>query len=73
MSPRILQTNYRLEGTLAEYKKENQPYAEPIARTPGLRWKVWLVNEETNEAGGISEGVRHPDGAVGRHAGADRR
>jgi len=53
MSPRILQVNYRLEGTLAEYKEENQPYAEPIAQTPGLRWKVWLVNEETKEAGGI--------------------
>lgn len=53
MSPRILQVNYRLDGTLAEYKEENQPYAEPIAQTPGLRWKVWLVNEQTKEAGGI--------------------
>ncbi len=53
VSPRILQINYKLEGTLAEYKEGNQPYAEPIAQTPGLRWKVWLVNEETKEAGGI--------------------
>jgi hypothetical protein len=53
VSPRILQINYKLIGTLAEYKKENQPYAEPIAQTPGLRWKVWLVNEVTKEAGGI--------------------
>ncbi len=53
MSPRILQINYRLEGTLAEYMQANQPYAEPIAQVPGLRWKVWLVNETTKEAGGI--------------------
>jgi hypothetical protein len=53
MSPRILQINYKLQGTLAEYNEENQPYANPIAQTPGLRWKVWLVNEKTKEAGGI--------------------
>ncbi len=53
MSPRILQINYKLQGTPADYKEENQPYAEPIAQTPGLGWKVWLVNEKTKEAGGI--------------------
>ena len=52
-APRILQINYRLEGTAAEYLEANRPYAEPIARTPGLQWKVWLLNESTNEAGGI--------------------
>lgn len=52
-APRILQINYRLEGTAADYLEANRPYAEPIARTPGLRWKVWLLNEATKEAGGI--------------------
>lgn len=51
--PKILQINYRLEGTAADYLEANRPYAEPIARTPGLRWKVWLLNEATQEAGGI--------------------
>jgi len=52
-APRILQINYKLEGTAAEYMEANKPYAEPIAQTPGLRWKVWLLNEVTKEAGGI--------------------
>jgi hypothetical protein len=26
---------------------------QPIADTPGLLWKVWLMNEEKKEAGGI--------------------
>lgn len=51
--PRILQINYRLEGTAAEYMEANKPYADPIAQTPGLRWKIWLLNEATREAGGI--------------------
>lgn len=51
--PRILQINYRLEGTAGEYLETNKPYAEPIAQTPGLRWKVWLLNEAAQEAGGI--------------------
>jgi hypothetical protein len=50
---RILQINYELAGTAAEYLEENKPYAEPIAQTPGLLWKVWLLNEGTKEAGGI--------------------
>lgn len=52
-TPRILQINYKLDGTAADYLEANRPYAEPIARTPGLRWKVWLLNESTKEAGGI--------------------
>ena len=52
-SPRILIITYRLEGTRAEYTEANEPYAEPIAQTPGLRWKVWLLNEATREAGGV--------------------
>lgn len=52
-APRILQINYALQGTAAQYVEENKPYADPIAQTPGLRWKVWLLNESTREAGGI--------------------
>lgn len=51
--PRILQINYAVEGTAAEYMEANKPYAEPIAQTPGLLWKVWLLNESKGEAGGI--------------------
>jgi hypothetical protein len=53
MSQKILQINYKLNGPRAEYEKENLPYAKPIADTPGLCWKVWIINENQMEAGGI--------------------
>lgn len=53
MPAKILQINYKLNGPRAEYEKENLPYAQPIADLPGLRWKVWIINEAQSEAGGI--------------------
>ena len=53
MPGKILQINYKLNGPRAEYEKENLPYAQPIADIPGLRWKVWIINEAQSEAGGI--------------------
>ena len=53
MSAKILQINYKLNGPRAEYERENLPYARPIADLPGLRWKVWIINEAQSEAGGI--------------------
>lgn len=53
MSKEILQINYAFKGTTAEFEQENLPYAQPIAETPGLRWKIWIINEEQGEAGGI--------------------
>jgi len=53
MSAKILQINYKLNGPRAEYEKENLPYGRPIADLPGLRWKIWIINEAQSEAGGI--------------------
>lgn len=53
VSARIVQINYKLNGPRAEYEKENMPYGRPIADLPGLRWKVWIINEGQGEAGGI--------------------
>lgn len=53
MSARILQINFRLDRPRAVYEKENLPYAQPIADLPGLRWKVWIIDEARREAGGI--------------------
>jgi Putative mono-oxygenase ydhR len=53
MPVKILQINYKLNGPRAEYEKENQPYAQPIADLPGLCWKVWIINEAQSEAGSI--------------------
>ena len=51
MSAKILQINYKLNGPRAEYERENLPYAQPIANLPGLRWKVWIIDEAKSEAG----------------------
>ena len=47
-----MQINYKLNGPRVEYERENLPYAQPIADLPGLRWKVWIINQAKSEAGG---------------------
>ena len=49
----ILQINFKLNVPAAEYRKIADSVAQPIADAPGLVWKVWLLNEQDSEAGGI--------------------
>ena len=49
----ILQINFRLNVSPAEYRKIADSVAQAIADAPGLVWKVWLLNEQDGEAGGI--------------------
>ena len=51
--PTIIQINYKFEMTRAEYEQGALGSASTIAASPGLRWKVWIVNDEAREAGGI--------------------
>jgi len=53
MEGQIVQITYGLQSLRKSYLEENQPYAQPIADTPGLRWKIWTINEEAGEAGGV--------------------
>lgn len=53
MNARILQINFKLKASTAEYEKVCQSAAHAVADVPGLRWKVWLLNEREKEAGGI--------------------
>lgn len=53
MSQKILQINFKFSVPQAELEKAFAPAAQPIADTPGLRWKVWLMNGNTSEAGGV--------------------
>src|SRR5512132_1949860 len=53
MSQKILQINVQLSVSTKDYEQACLPAAQPIADTPGLRWKVWLMNEAEREAGGI--------------------
>jgi hypothetical protein len=53
MSGTVLQVNFKLNVSAAEYEKTVTPMADAIAAVDGLRWKVWVLNEEEREAGGL--------------------
>jgi hypothetical protein len=53
MSQQILQVNVKFSIPRADLAAAWLGAAQPIADTPGLQWKVWLMNEAESEAGGI--------------------
>jgi hypothetical protein len=53
MLPIIVQINYKLNITKANYVNMAQEAAQAIAAVEGLQWKIWLFNETEGEAGGI--------------------
>jgi len=48
----ILQINFNLNVSVAEYQKMADSVAHTFLNVPGLRWKIWLLNPATQEAGG---------------------
>ena len=53
MSTMLLQVNFTFNVTRAEYEGAVGPLADSFAALDGLVWKVWIMNEEAKEAGGI--------------------
>jgi hypothetical protein len=53
MSVKMLQLNFKFSVTGDEYTQAVTPLAEKFAEVPGLRWKIWIINEAESEAGGI--------------------
>ena len=53
MSDKILQINLRFNFSAAELEKEFETVASHIAAVPGLKWKIFGMNEERREAAGI--------------------
>ena len=53
MSQKILQINYKFSISRIDLEQAFLPAAQPIADTPGLRWKIWLMHEADSEGGGI--------------------
>ena len=53
MSQKLLQVNLKFSISRPELEAAWLEAAQPIADSPGLRWKVWLMNEAEHEAGGI--------------------
>ena len=52
MTQKLLQINFKITTSVKDYATMVAPLADPIAKTPGLEWKVWLFNEQNHEAGG---------------------
>jgi len=53
MSATVLQINFKFSISPAELAEGFAPLAKPIAEVPGLRWKIWSLNEVTSEFAGI--------------------
>jgi hypothetical protein len=53
-SMRLLQMDFPFQGPgKDEMNRDFRDLAQSIADYPGVIWKIWTVNEETHEAGGI--------------------
>lgn len=53
MGQTIVQINFSLNVSGAEYEQAVAPLAQPMADLAGLQWKIWLLNDEAHTAGGI--------------------
>ena len=53
MAQQILQVNFKFNVPRDQYENTCSPIAGDFAEVPGLLWKVWLLNENDSEAGGI--------------------
>jgi hypothetical protein len=53
MAHQILQVNFKFNVPRAQFEGNASSIAQAFAEVPGCLWKVWLMNEETSEAGGI--------------------
>ncbi len=53
MSEIMLQLNFNFSVTKEEYEQAVSPLADKFANVPGLKWKIWILNPEKSEAGGI--------------------
>jgi hypothetical protein len=53
MSEKILQINLRFNHSVAELEEEFETAAGYIKEVPGLKWKIFGINEERSEGAGI--------------------
>ncbi len=53
MAQQVLQVNFKFNVPREQYENTVSPMAQDFAEVPGCLWKVWLMNEKENEAGGI--------------------
>ena len=47
MAEKALQVNFKYNGPTEALKAGTAKSAQEIASKPGLRWKIWIHNDET--------------------------
>ncbi|MFQ5859456.1 MAG: YdhR family protein, partial [Anaerolineae bacterium] len=57
MAKRILQVNFKppagFDMSSPEAQKAMEEAVKFVSSFPGLKWKIWILNEETTEQGGV--------------------
>ncbi len=53
MSVRLLQINLKFNVPSSDLQTAFAAVADDIGAVPGLRWKIWIINEQEHEAGGV--------------------
>jgi hypothetical protein len=53
MSAAVLQLNFKYDVSKDDYISAVSPLVEHFTSIPGLRWKIWMINADETEAGGI--------------------
>jgi hypothetical protein len=53
MPKKIWQVNFKFNVSAEQYSEAVAPLADPVSEVQGLLWKIWIVNAEESEAGGI--------------------
>ena len=53
MSQKILTINFKYHVTKKEFEQMSTHASHAIADVPGCQWKIWVVNDEQKEAGGV--------------------
>jgi len=53
MAVRLLQINLKFSVASSDLKSAFAAVAGDIEAVPGLRWKIWILNDQEHEAGGI--------------------
>lgn len=53
MSQKILVTNYNYNLSQEEFENTVNQLGQAFADVPGCSWKIWLINDETKEAGAV--------------------
>jgi len=53
MTKKVFTARYNYGMSTEEFQKITSSVASKFLKVPGLHWKIWLLNEDRKEAGGV--------------------